>query len=961
MIWLLTEEPSSVSTGETLPEIGFKMVVTSSAHNDGEVASTHHQRNASHSPPAILSLYHSNFNTIPLVNGSLIPPLYPHQEATMSPHMSYDYRPHAPESSGKYHAPRSADGISPPPTDTVGLSSAFSNPQSAAILSAKLAPDCGTAGLTSVSASVIDFDYSTPASSLHFPSPVVFSGELPSTQCPPACDPLASCPPLSVSLEHQLLPSASSHDSPISWANQAHFNNALSSAPLSSSNSSLTYSDPAASNSSSRSWTPDQNDTSNASLGHSELTNTYHQFAPLGSPAQFEKLPVPHSNNHGQASPPDYHAEYHDWAPRRIVSNQRPAINTSDASSDGLISLLSQRSPFYEDSETLIPSPFFSPHPTHFRAHQNEPSKENCPPMTPLNLDQPRLRLMNTSTSFGMPPGWFEPEIYPPINADVHSTYEGNCSPHLFLTTRNAPDDPLSRVSRCYPPESHSGIVNPDHASQSTPQAGSNLLSDSSGHVSLEPTPRPKEARVAGCNKKKKREVREVDAFCIVCGERMARLTLRGSPEELYVADGFDVIHTCKACHEGKLPVKASVRSDVGGALLPERPCLQIGKHQEVTSPEPAPQGATTTFRKRNRRTDDVTAITTCDCCSRQLGVGGIVPRNGRSAIQFVVEVVCAHCVNNFRRCTDCGGGGGSRLGVGKWRCKELFSDGRRTCILSHQRKGASNDVITTVWRVRQLTENPELDTLAGQLQELVKHSLYAALATPEILESGLARVTTFDEIKTMYANGWKQIKPLIYEDVEASKARRRYVSLRWTKPHPRKGPKRGAPNSCDQLSTSAREGDMVLEPGKELSGFVLSEWDMHEGTFFVQVAMPWQSGDALESTAGLSHKSFIEAKADRERLVNDLVRRGTNLLEANLRYPPIRHLWTMLFFHQETRLVQFLEKRRKFMPLEEYLRLYPDAKRHMFPPARDCYVPCEEQLGWSVWVRRENGNPTPQ
>jgi len=942
------------------------MVVTSSAHNDGEVASTHYQRNASHSPPAILSLYHSNFNSIPLFNSSLMPPspYNPHQGAALSPHMSYDYRPHAPESSEKCHAPRSADGISPPSTDTAGPSSAFSNPQSAAVLSAKLAPDCGSAGLTSVSASVIDFDYSTPASSLSFPSPVVFSGELPSTQCPPACDHLASCPPLPLPLERQLLPSASSHDSPSPWANQNHSNNALSLAPLSSSNSSLTYSDPVPSNSSSRSWTPDQNDTSNVPLGHSELTNTYHQFARLGSPAQFEKLPVPYSNQRSQTSPPDSRAECHDRALQRFVSNQRPAINTSDDSSDGPTSLLSPRSPFYEDSETLMPSPFFSPHSTHFRAHHNELLKDTCPPMTPLSLDQPRLRLMNTSTSFGMPPAWFDPEIYSPINADVHSTYEGNCSPHIFFTTRNAPGDPLSRVSRCYPPESHSGIVSPDHASQSTPQAGSKSLSDSSGRVSLEPTPRPKEARVTGCNKKKKREAREVDAFCIACGERMARLTMRGSPEELYVADGFDVIHTCKACHEGRPPGTESVRSDVGGVPLSERPCIQSGKSQEVAlRPDPAPQGATTTFRKRNRRTDDITAITTCDCCSRQLGVGGIVPRNGRSAIQFVVEVVCAHCVNNFRRCTDCGGGGGSRLGVGKWRCKELFSDGRRTCILSHQRKGASNDVITTVWRVRQLTEKPELDTLAGQLQELVKHSLYAALATPEILESGLARVTTFDEIKTMYANGWKQIQPLIYEDVEASKGRRRYVGLRWTKPHPRKGPKRGAPNSCDQLSTSAREEDMVLEPGKELSGFVLSEWDMHEGSFFVEVAMPWQSGDTLESTAELSHKSFIEAKTDRELLVNDLVRQGTNLREANLRYPPIRHLWTILFFHQETRLVQFLEKRRKFMPLEEYLTLYPDAKRRMFPPERDCYVPRDEQLGWSVWVRRENGNPpkTPQ
>jgi hypothetical protein len=73
-------------------------------------------------------------------------------------------------------------------------------------------------------------------------------------------------------------------------------------------------------------------------------------------------------------------------------------------------------------------------------------------------------------------------------------------------------------------------------------------------------------------------------------------------------------------------------------------------------------------------------------------------------------------------------------------------------------------------------------------------------------------------------ANGWKQIQPLIHEDVETSTGKRRYVGLRWTKPHPRKGPKRGTLNTCDQVSPSVREGELLLEPGKELSGFVLSE-----------------------------------------------------------------------------------------------------------------------------------------
>ncbi|PLW36703.1 hypothetical protein PCASD_08709 [Puccinia coronata f. sp. avenae] len=824
--------------------------------------------------------------------------------ATLSPHMAPECRSHASESSGKYREPGSADGISRAFTHTTRPRSPFSNPPSAALLRARPATNCGAAGFASVSAPATKLEYSSPASGFPFPSPAFFS-----------------------------VPS----------------------------------------NSSSRSWTPDQTENANPLNGHSELINPCQPFAPLGSPANFEQLPTQFFNHHTDASPPACRPERPSSSLRRLVSNHRPAINTSDASSDGQNSLLSQPSQFHEDPESLIPSPIFSPHPTNFRTRLNEASKDGCPPMTPISLDPPSLRLINPSASYGTSPAWFEPEMFPHINGDPHFNYEGSCSSSIFLTTRNSPlpVDSLPHTPHVLLSQCQSGMVSPNHLGHPTTPAS--LISGESHEnikplsgscrVSLEPVPKPKEARIAGCNKKKKREVREVEAFCIACGKAMARLTLRGSPEELYVADGFDVIHTCKACQEGRLDPDG-IGSELGVAPFSERPFFKSENSPEVAiRPVPASQGAVATFRKRNRRTDDVTAPTTCDCCARKLGVGGIVPRNGRSAIQFVVEVVCTHCVSNFRRCTDCGGGGGSRLGVGKWRCKELFSDGRRTCILSHQRQGASTDVITTVWRVKHLTEKPEIDTLVGQLRELVKHSLYAALATPETLESGLARVTTFDEIKTMYANGWKQIQPLIYEDVEASTGRRRYVGLRWTKPHPRKGPKRGGLNTGDQISTPVRESEMVLEPGKELSGFVLSEWDMHKGTFFIEVAMPWQSGDALESTAGLSHKSFVEAKADRERLVNDLVRRGTNIREANLRYPPIRHLWTILFFHRETRLVQFLEKRRKFIPLQEYLLHYPDAKRDMFPPERDCYIPRDEQQGWNIWVRRENGSPpkTPQ
>ncbi|KAI9631216.1 hypothetical protein KEM48_013145 [Puccinia striiformis f. sp. tritici PST-130] len=638
----------------------------------------------------------------------------------------------ATELSDKYCRPGSADGISRAWGNTTNPSSPYSNCQSTILLpSPGAAAEPGSGGLASVSTPSIGFDYSTPTSAFSFHSPVFFS-------------------------KRHLLPSGSSHDSPHPWTNHNLSVHALSSAHLSSSSASLTHSDPLPSDSSSRSWTPEQTENSNPPIGQSELGNPSHRFAPLGSPANFEQL-----STSFLIIPVEIHLLT--LAPNFLKN-----------------SLSSQPSQPYEDPEPLIPSSTFSSHPPHFRAHLHE-SKEHRSPLTPLSLDPPSLRLMNTSASFGISPAWFEPEIFSP-----HSEYEGSCNPHLFLPPRHSPlsGDPHTQTSQPLAPKCQSGNGSPILTGQPPMQArfipgkrhaSNKSIPDPSSRIPLDPICKTNDARVPGCNKKKKREVREVEAFCGVCGERMARLTLRGSPEELYVADGFDVIHTCKPCQEGRPGgTPTSVRNDMGAAPFSERTFVKSENRPEVI-----PQGAGNYISKA----------------------------------------------------------------VGKWRCKELFSDGRRTCILSHQRQGASTEVITTVWRVRQLSGKPELETLVGQLRELVKHSLYAALATPEILESGLARVSTFDDIKTMYANGWKQIQPLIHEDVENSTGRRRYVGLRWTKPHPRKGPKRGALNSSDQVSPSVREGDLLLEPGKELSGFVFSEWDMHKGTFFVSVAMPWQSG----------------------------------------------------------------------------------------------------------------------
>lgn len=88
--------------------------------------------------------------------------------------------------------------------------------------------------------------------------------------------------------------------------------------------------------------------------------------------------------------------------------------------------------------------------------------------------------------------------------------------------------------------------------------------------------------------------------------------------------------------------------------------------------------------RKRNRETQDIEAPLICDVCMKEKGQGGIVAKDGKTSIDFSVEVssrrffsfsnltdfslllfqfVCVGCDSKYQRCTDCGGGGGGRVG----------------------------------------------------------------------------------------------------------------------------------------------------------------------------------------------------------------------------------------------------------------------------------------------------------
>ncbi|KAJ3104517.1 hypothetical protein HDU97_009130 [Phlyctochytrium planicorne] len=81
-----------------------------------------------------------------------------------------------------------------------------------------------------------------------------------------------------------------------------------------------------------------------------------------------------------------------------------------------------------------------------------------------------------------------------------------------------------------------------------------------------------------------------------------------------------------------------------------------------------------------------------CEACSQRIGFGGakVLDPFGRddeaSEALIRMEPICRNCVCNFDYCTQCGGGGTFR--TGKWRPRQLFNTGRKTCNLAHERIG---------------------------------------------------------------------------------------------------------------------------------------------------------------------------------------------------------------------------------------------------------------------------------
>ncbi|GAA6063693.1 hypothetical protein JCM10212_000272 [Sporobolomyces blumeae] len=479
----------------------------------------------------------------------------------------------------------------------------------------------------------------------------------------------------------------------------------------------------------------------------------------------------------------------------------------------------------------------------------------------------------------------------------------------------------------------------------------------------------------------------ELDVACTQCTRPIGKLTLRGGVVDQHGGEEptrYRNRFFCPSClplpppsangKERELAFTGytdeAVYEDTLSGAVDRLQGLDLS--QADIRPPPAPPGksrtgfitndgeATGAGKKRRASALEVTdGILGCDVCRREIGSGDLSCVTGEP-INASIEVLCAFCETRYLRCSDCGGGGGTK-GVGRWRCKEMFPLGRRTCQLVHTRLGLTNEMDYDVWPIGELTL-PERDRVSVLCHELYNTTIMATLAIPDMLESPSAIVRSFEEVEKVCTDSWTTYDPLIQEDVETTTPARtkRYIALRWSTPTSRKKKSRAKnpsaasaqrPPRTAHVAAAARLTDpterVVLRERKTMSGFILAEHDLEFGTLHLALTLPTGAGEAYDATTRLQQTLI-------GRVFDDLEATNAHRVAQGLQpYPPLSEAWTMHMTKRDSRIMSRVETRRGFIPLDDYLAKYTESKREHFMPIREAYLPPELLRGWVVYAKR--------
>ncbi|SCV68195.1 BQ2448_316 [Microbotryum intermedium] len=488
----------------------------------------------------------------------------------------------------------------------------------------------------------------------------------------------------------------------------------------------------------------------------------------------------------------------------------------------------------------------------------------------------------------------------------------------------------------------------------------------------------------------------ELPVSCQMCSTPIGKLSLRGTSidkgNDRIIAKG---VYFCLACVPVLRRVKPSLATrepeatyaDTLSAAVDRLESLTLGlsptlgssptgtqpgnppgsqpSAQHRSSPSSAPTSAS---KKRVKGEENLLA---CDICRRDIGSGELTcalrDAPPGSKVEYTPEVACASCSEKYRRCSDCGGGGGAK-GVGRWRARELFPGGRRTCQLSHARQGSLSEMSYDVWPITSLPPE-QLPDLIAMCREIYMLHVLGTLAVLDMMESVAPLASTFEQVLLLATDAWPMFERAMREDIEPTTSTRRYLALRWIamrKPQP----KRDGSRSANTPSLTAN--------GRTLAGFVLAEQDLLLGSCYITVTMPTGTGEGYDATSRLMHSLFRHIQNDIASINAMRARQSEPLL------PLLKHAWTLHFEKRESRVMNRPDAKRGFLSLEECeacpvaahqlssrsalltrrlvyastdLATYPDADEKYFTPHRPVWLSVDLLKYWNCYVKRITDN----
>jgi hypothetical protein len=293
-----------------------------------------------------------------------------------------------------------------------------------------------------------------------------------------------------------------------------------------------------------------------------------------------------------------------------------------------------------------------------------------------------------------------------------------------------------------------------------------------------------------------------------------------------------------------------------------------------------------------------------CEVCHMKIGNGGVEARDGDD---IKVEYVCSDCGDKYMFCSECGGGGKQR--TGKWRPKELFEQGRRTCSLPHIRVGTA-EINYKVIRAADLTA----DILQG-IQDVFFDYLLSLYCVPSIMTNH--KYGSFEAVKRDIERLWltSVLDVLTNKVLQGEK----YITVAWIhKRHRNKGAGRATPSketvpwlqrlNLQGIIPPSLSNDVDSEEKHHcFVAFSIAEWDsVNQSIFLAQIAPRSVFLKTMDGYMELIRSVIEQIKKD----------------AMQVRGPTPQHIWC--WAKADHARLQSIPARLKFIPKQDYLSLHP-------------------------------------